>query len=73
MSNKFLFYEGKATAHTGIIPWAEEHPLGTIYYSPDWIPNWVIVIEVRKRKIWAKIALKNVPKQYRGLLLLLKD
>lgn len=71
MSGAYTFYKGIPSAW---VPYVEidTRPAGTILYSPD-NPSfkWTQVITTRRGKCWAKIALRNVPKKYRMMLLLL--
>lgn len=73
MSKKsWMFYKGE---HIASLPFIQhsEYKEGTYCFNSESIYPWTRLIRVRAGLVWAKVALRNVPKQYRGLLLLLKD
>ena len=70
MNNSWIFYKDTVTKRKlGML--VTEFEVGTYWYSTGNYYLWMKVITVRTGKVWAKVALRNVPKKYRALLLLI--
>lgn len=66
-----LFYKGNPIEYVydpDLLRWV--CPEGTFCYNPKHLYPWTRLIKVRKGLIWAKVALRNVPKRYRLMLVL---
>ena len=66
----WLFHKGLPIDGDAFTP-ADNHLIGTYCYYPKGYYQWTQVIKVGTRQVWAKVALRNVPKKYRALLLLI--
>lgn len=70
-SESKLFYKGNLIEEVydpDLLRWV--CPEGTFRYHPHNYYPWTRLIRVRKGLIWAKVALRNVPKKYRLMLVL---
>lgn len=66
----WLFYKGLPINGDRLTS-AEDYLRGTYCYYPGGYYHWMQVIKVGSKLVWAKVALRNVPKKYRALLLLI--
>lgn len=66
-----LFYKGNLIEYVydpDLLSWV--CPEGTFCFNPNNYYPWTRLIRVRKGLVWAKVALRNVPKSYRLMLVL---